>query len=144
MLSLEVKEESGLVIHEQHIRQHAIIEFEMWPELTDESEDRSEQSGEREPMQDKPPAEILEVHVFKADFDNIDHQPIETEEMMPQWFNYDDIPYDYMWLDDIYWYPLIFRNKFFRAYFVFQGHEKIISHKIEQVDPAYKFQVRTE
>jgi len=32
-------------------------------------------------------------------------KPEETEEMRPQWFDLDKIPYDQMWADDIRWLP---------------------------------------
>jgi mutator protein MutT len=32
-------------------------------------------------------------------------EPVETEEMRPKWFRNEDIPYDTMWPDDIYWIP---------------------------------------
>ncbi len=30
-------------------------------------------------------------------------EPRETEEMLPQWFSLDKIPYEEMWSDDIFW-----------------------------------------
>merc|ERR1712079_998463 len=33
-----------------------------------------------------------------------------TEEMKPKWFNIEDIPYDKMWKDDIYWMPYLFHS----------------------------------
>lgn len=33
------------------------------------------------------------------------NEPIETEEMLPKWFNIDEIPYDKMWEDDKIWLP---------------------------------------
>lgn len=32
---------------------------------------------------------------------------IETEEIKPYWFDIDNIPYDKMWADDIYWLPRV-------------------------------------
>ena len=32
-------------------------------------------------------------------------EPQETEEMAPQWYNKSEIPYESMWVDDIYWLP---------------------------------------
>ena len=55
----------------------------------------------------------------------------ESEEMRPVWWEEDKVPYKDMWLDDELWYPHMFSNKKFQAYFLFKGHEKILSHKIE-------------
>lgn len=34
-------------------------------------------------------------------------QSYETSEMRPQWFHTNDIPYEQMWSDDIYWLPKV-------------------------------------
>jgi mutator protein MutT len=38
-------------------------------------------------------------------------EPRETEEMRPQWFATDSIPYDTMWSDDRLWMPLVLKGK---------------------------------
>ena len=45
----------------------------------------------------------LEVHTFFTRIWN--GEPEETDEMKPQWFSYDQIPYDHMWKDDEHWLP---------------------------------------
>ncbi len=60
---------------------------------------------------------ILEVHIFKVtDFTG---EPEETEEMKPQWFKNDQIPYEQMWSDDIHWLPLLLAGKKFKGSFLF-------------------------
>lgn len=44
-----------------------------------------------------------------------DGEPRESEEMRPQWFKEDDIPYGAMWPDDIFWLPLLLAQKKFRG-----------------------------
>lgn len=44
-----------------------------------------------------------DVHIFLAR--TWQGQPVETEEMKPQWFLFSDIPYSEMWQDDLYWLP---------------------------------------
>jgi 8-oxo-dGTP diphosphatase/2-hydroxy-dATP diphosphatase len=62
-------------------------------------------------------SEKWECHIFKAgDFIG---ELIETEEMRPQWFHIDEIPFDKMWTDDLYWMPLFLKNKKFKGKFVF-------------------------
>lgn len=63
------------------------------------------------------PSRALEVHVFRViDFSG---EPTETEEMRPQWFHFDEIPFKEMWRDDIYWMPLFLKQKKFRGRFLF-------------------------
>ena len=52
--------------------------------------------------------------------------PTETEEMRPQWFSFDAIPYDTMWDDDKYWLPKVLSGKKVFARFVFDSKEKVI------------------
>lgn len=72
---------------------------------------------------------VLEVHIF----DVLDYrgEPIETEEMLPQWFNLDEIPFGDMWADDIHWIPLFLRGDKFKGKFVFENNDKLINHDIE-------------
>lgn len=102
----EVKEEAGIEI--DHIEKRGIIEF-AW----------------------KGKEEILEVHIFYgSDFVG---EPTESEEMKPQWFPLDQIPYDEMWSDDRYWLPLFLEGKKFEASFLFDGKDKVIKHELEEV-----------
>nr|XP_015804116.2 oxidized purine nucleoside triphosphate hydrolase isoform X1 [Nothobranchius furzeri] len=75
--------------------------------------------------------QLLDVHIFRADAFN--GEPTESEEMRPQWFDHDKIPFSQMWADDILWFPLMFQKKKFLGYFKFQGHDVILSHTLEEV-----------
>ncbi|OGG44207.1 hypothetical protein A2841_04150 [Candidatus Kaiserbacteria bacterium RIFCSPHIGHO2_01_FULL_48_10] len=102
----EVKEESGLDVRE--IEKYGIIEFE---------------------FEGNP--EILEVHIFRAiDFEG---SPAESEEMRPQWFAIDEIPFSHMWPDDIYWFPLFLKGKKFRGKFLFDDDHKILERELGEV-----------
>ncbi|KAI8477385.1 MAG: NUDIX hydrolase domain-like protein [Monoraphidium minutum] len=50
-----------------------------------------------------------EVHVFTAN--GFKGEPCETDEMRPEWFDASmaAIPFDQMWADDRYWWPLLLR-----------------------------------
>jgi 8-oxo-dGTP pyrophosphatase MutT (NUDIX family) len=72
----------------------------------------------------------MQVHVFRSN--NFEGDPIETEEMKPEWFDICNIPYENMWKDDLYWYPYLIDNKIFRAQFDFEDYENILSYKIEE------------
>ncbi|XP_067089470.1 oxidized purine nucleoside triphosphate hydrolase isoform X1 [Osmerus mordax] len=76
--------------------------------------------------------ELLDVHVFRTDTYN--GEPTESDEMRPQWFDFDKIPFSKMWADDIMWFPLMLQKKKFLGYFKFQGHDIIIDHKLEEVE----------
>lgn len=71
------------------------------------------------------------VHVFATE--QFSGEPVETEEMKPQWFSIDAVPYDQMWDDDKLWYPLLFKRQPFRAEFWFGPGEKVERHKITKL-----------
>lgn len=58
-------------------------------------------------------------------------EPTESEEMMPKWFELNEIPYDKMWADDIYWMPQILQGKELEADFVFAEGDRVLNHKVK-------------
>lgn len=65
---------------------------------------------------------VFEVHIFKINYSNVDGVVTESNEMKPQWFRYDDIPYDLMWPDDRHWFPSLFNNDVtFTGRYVFES-----------------------
>lgn len=76
--------------------------------------------------------EILEVHVFRVD--TWSGEPVETEEMRPQWFTTDAIPYDAMWPDDIHWIPVFLAGKKFRTKFLFGEDDSILENEVSEGD----------
>jgi 8-oxo-dGTP diphosphatase/2-hydroxy-dATP diphosphatase len=102
----EIKEEVGLEVGE--LFEQGILDFE---------------------LPDEP--NILEVHVFKVlEFVG---EPVETEEMKPQWFNVRAIPFKDMWKDDIYWLPIFLKGKKFKGRFVFDTDHNVLEHHVEIV-----------
>ncbi|KAM9784971.1 oxidized purine nucleoside triphosphate hydrolase [Syngnathus typhle] len=77
-------------------------------------------------------AQLLDVHIFRADSYN--GEPTETEEMRPRWFDSDKIPFEQMWPDDKLWFPLLLQKKKFVGNVQFQGHDVILSYKLDEVD----------
>lgn len=73
--------------------------------------------------------DILEVHLFSAD--EFIGEPKETEEMKPQWFDLDKIPFDSMWPDDPYWLPLILQSKNVEGKFLFRDKNAVLKHEIK-------------
>jgi 8-oxo-dGTP diphosphatase/2-hydroxy-dATP diphosphatase len=77
-------------------------------------------------------SELLEVHIFKSD--DFVGEPTESEEMKPQWFHVNDIPYNTMWPDDIHWIPLFLAGKKFKGKFLFGEGDTILENKLIEVD----------
>lgn len=50
-----------------------------------------------------------------------DGTPTESNEMIPHWFQVEDIPYGQMWDDARHWLPLVLSGEKFRAKFIFRG-----------------------
>ena len=60
---------------------------------------------------------VLEVHVFALT--NFTDTPVETNEMRPHWFYFDEIPFAQMWPDDELWLPLLWEQNYFIGEFLF-------------------------
>lgn len=108
----EIREEVGVT--PQDLEEYGVINFEF----------------ENDPK-------VLEVHIFKVTA--FTGTPAESEEMRPQWFDLDKIPYEEMWSDDIYWIPLLLAGKKFKGRFCFdkpstaEYSAKILSHELVEV-----------
>lgn len=81
---------------------------------------------------------ILEVHIFKVS--KFEGEPLESEEIKPQWFKFNDIPFSQMWSDDIYWFPMLLGGKLFKGSFLFdrpsdaEYSAKIITQELTEVN----------
>lgn len=60
-------------------------------------------------------------------------EPRESEEMKPQWFGVDEIPFSEMWPDDKHWFPLFLSGKNFRAQFHFKDQNTILNYRIDVI-----------
>lgn len=47
--------------------------------------------------------------------------PKETDEILPEWFDFSKIPYSQMWEDAMYYMPFILKRKFVEAEFLYKG-----------------------
>jgi 8-oxo-dGTP diphosphatase / 2-hydroxy-dATP diphosphatase len=74
--------------------------------------------------------DIFEVHVFKAN--NYSGEPQESEEMKPQWFEVNKIPYAKMWSSDKHWFPLLLQGKKFFGNFLFDGNDEVIEFTLNE------------
>ncbi len=76
--------------------------------------------------------EILEVHIFRVT--EYIGEPVETEEMAPQWYPLHGIPFAEMWPDDIFWMPLFFAGKKFKGRFLFGEGDSVFKQELEEVE----------
>jgi 8-oxo-dGTP diphosphatase/2-hydroxy-dATP diphosphatase len=72
------------------------------------------------------------VYVYLAE--SWEGEPIESEEMCPQWYQVDKIPYDDMWPDDIFWFPKIIQGSKLKASFTLGVDDIILNQNIKVVD----------
>jgi ADP-ribose pyrophosphatase YjhB (NUDIX family) len=85
----EVREESGVIVLARDLEEVARIDFIF-------------KDGKE-----------LEVHAFLVD--RFEGEPEETEEMRPEWYTFDAIPYEKMWADDPHWLPRALRGEKLRG-----------------------------
>ncbi|MBN2197789.1 8-oxo-dGTP diphosphatase [Candidatus Wolfebacteria bacterium] len=76
--------------------------------------------------------EILQVHIFKTE--DFFGELKESEEMKPQWWHIDKIPFKEMWPDDIYWMPLFLNGKKFKGRFFFGESDVILEQELLEVN----------
>lgn len=60
-------------------------------------------------------------------------EPIESEEMKPQWFDIDQIPYKHMWPADAHWMPLVFEGKLVKAEFLYGEGNALAEVNVQNV-----------
>jgi 8-oxo-dGTP pyrophosphatase MutT (NUDIX family) len=105
----EVKEESALTIHSSNTTQiaHLKFYFEYVP--------------------------IFECHTFLIT--EWSGTPIETEEMKPQWFSVENLPFNEMWTSDINWLPLALAGNKVSATIVFDNKGEVVKkYTVNDID----------
>jgi len=75
--------------------------------------------------------ELMQVHIFKGE--KYEGEVQESEEMKPQWYKINDIPYESMWKDDKFWLPMLLRGECFHGYFLFEGDSVILENRLTEV-----------
>ena len=73
----------------------------------------------------------MHLHIFFAT--EWEGDPAESEEMKPQWYSVDALPFENMWPDDPYWLPLAIEGKKIKGSFVMDVTDVITEHTIEEV-----------
>ena len=67
----------------------------------------------------------------------------ETDEMIPNWYPEDKIPFDKMLADDLLWMPYALKNQKFVGDVKFDPNMKMLYHKFEKTDD-FENQMTTE
>lgn len=98
----EIKEESGVDVDERDLEKVALVEFMF-------------EDGKH-----------LFVHTYFVR--TWSGEPIETDEMRPEWFSFHNIPYEKMWADDEYWFPRALTGEKLRGVVYFNADGKTIKH----------------
>lgn len=75
--------------------------------------------------------ELVEVDVFLAD--GYDGTIAESEEMDPQWFELDNLPYDNMFPDSKYFLPDVLEGKKVKGFFKYDEEFNILENRLEVV-----------
>lgn len=107
----EANEEIGVSISPEDLRSHGTIEFS---------------------FNDKPEWS-QRVHVFVTE--KWEGEPVESEEMRPQWHAHHEIPFGEMWLDDPHWLPKILDGKRIEGEFMFnENGSEILKFEVRDVE----------
>jgi 8-oxo-dGTP pyrophosphatase MutT (NUDIX family) len=102
----EVQEEICVELKEEHLRHVALIRFHF----------------PHKPEWDQECSVFLTEH--------FEGEPGETEEMRPEWFAQNDIPYHAMWSDDIHWLPKVLEGNFVEARFAFDEESNVLEKDV--------------
>ncbi len=105
----EVEEEVGLTIHPHDLKAVGVLTFYFT----------------------NHPGWNRDVHLFLAEA--WQGEPRESEEMRPEWFPIDQLPFQSMWSDDPLWLPLVLAGKKIKGEFHFSDDQgRIEKHLINE------------
>ena len=71
------------------------------------------------------------MHVFMSE--DFEGEPIETDEIKPEWYPINDLPYSKMWGDDQHWMPEVLRGNRIDAYFHFNEKNTFTDFRVDVV-----------
>lgn len=83
---------------------------------------------------DKGNAEWKQMYTHVYFCDKWEGEPVETEEMAPQWFDRSDIPYDKMWQDDAHWLPRVLEGQKVFGDFTFDSDDNMLTSSVTPMD----------
>ena len=73
---------------------------------------------------------------------NYNGEITESDEVKPIWFKLENIPYEKMFPDDIYWLPIVLQDKKLIAKFSMNEDFSIISKEIKIVKSLNEFLIK--
>lgn len=76
-----------------------------------------------------PGEETHHVQVYRAR--SFSGEVSESEEMKPEWFGLQEIPYQQMWAADRHWLPIFLSGQRFAAKFVYDANHQLVNHHIK-------------
>ncbi len=88
-------------------------------------------------------AELAFTFPHRPDFDQLVHvyvtekwlgEPVESEEMKPEWYSVKNIPFDTMWSDDTFWVPQMIEGKLIKGAFTFGEGDVILEQEVDSVE----------
>lgn len=100
----EMKEEAGVTVVDLQPRGVVVFTFDNLPE-------------------------VREMHVFVGS--QIRGIPVETEEMRPEWFSIERLPFDQMWPSDPLWIKPVLEGKTIRAQFHYHSPDQMLKQNVE-------------
>ena len=71
-------------------------------------------------------------HVHAYLIEEWEGEPRESEEMKPQWFAVEEVPYDEMWADDAIWLPKVLAGKVVAAGFVYRSEREMVEYEMRE------------
>ncbi len=77
-----------------------------------------------------------EVHVYFSEV--WDGEPVESDELAPQWFDIESLDYSKMWPDDIFWLPKVINGEYVEAKFTFNEEKVIVKQDVKSKKLAVK------
>jgi len=103
----ELEEESGLIADASSLRRMGFLVFK----LIDSQK-------------------IMRVHVYESWL--FKGSEVESDEMRPQWFGEEDLPFDEMWQDDKHWLPLLLQGHTFVGRFEYEDEDTLTSFNVKK------------
>lgn len=103
------------------------------------------QVAELDFIQDADTEDPWHMYIYAYICDEWQGDPSESEEMAPQWFALEDIPYTDMWQDDEFWLPMVLSSDKVTGIFTFDAKDELISHSVlKQEFLPHEIELQTE
>lgn len=77
----------------------------------------------------EPETDIMYAFVSE-DFEG---EPVETDELVPEWHPIDELPFERMWKDAQYWMPDAMRGRKVDSYFRYNEKDELVEHEVDIV-----------